>query len=107
MAEEFDPYHKWLGIDPENRPPNHYQLLGIRDFEADPDVIQSAADRQMSHVRTFQAGKNSSASQKILGELSAAKICLLNVDSKADYDSRLRQKKRPTAVAAPPAKPPS
>ena len=52
----FDPYHKWLGIPPSEQPANHYRLLGVCDFEDDADVIDSAADRQMAHVRSFQSG---------------------------------------------------
>ena len=44
MAELFDPYYKWLGIPIEEQPVNHYRLLGIKMFEADPDVIAEAAD---------------------------------------------------------------
>ena len=44
MAEAFDPYRKWLGIPVQDQPPNHYRLLGIELFEADPDVISNAAD---------------------------------------------------------------
>ena len=29
MDEQFDPYHKWLGIPPEEQPPNYYRLLGV------------------------------------------------------------------------------
>src|SRR5262245_52651896 len=36
----FDPYHKWLGIRPEQRPPTYYQLLGIAPDEKDPEVIR-------------------------------------------------------------------
>jgi len=39
----FDSYHKWLGIPPEEQPPNHYRLLGIPPFESDPDIIDAAA----------------------------------------------------------------
>ena len=49
----MDPYHVWLGIPPEEQPPNHYRLLGIAMFESQPDVIATAADRQMGHLRTF------------------------------------------------------
>src|SRR5687768_18381170 len=44
MVDVFDPYHKWLAIPPEEQPPHHYRLLGIKLFESDPDVIESAAD---------------------------------------------------------------
>jgi hypothetical protein len=90
MSEAFDPYRKWLGIPPKDQPPNHYRLLGIATFESDPDVIENAATRQMAHVRTFKTGRHAALSQKILNELSAAKLCLLTPDRKAPYDTQLR-----------------
>ncbi|MHB1036372.1 MAG: formylglycine-generating enzyme family protein [Pirellulales bacterium] len=90
MQGEFDPYLRWLGIRDEQRPPNHYRLLGIDLFETDADVIATAADRQMAHVRTFQTGQHSAFSQQILNELAVAKLCLLKPAAKADYDARLR-----------------
>lgn len=92
MADSFDPYHKWLGISPKDQPPHHYRLLALELFEDDPDVIESAADQRMAHVRTFQTGQNSALSQRILNELSAAKLCLLNPQKKAEYDRQLREK---------------
>lgn len=91
MAEGFDPYLSWLGIRDPRRPPNHYALLGLALFEDDPEVIAHAADRQMAHVRTFQTGPRSAESQRILNELAAAKICLLNPAKKQVYDAALRQ----------------
>ena len=89
---EFDPYRKWLGIPPAEQPPNHYRLLGLAIFESDPDVISNAADRQMAHIRTFQGGKYSELSQKILNELSAARVTLLNDEKRRAYDEQLRAK---------------
>lgn len=90
MDETFDAYRKWLGIPPEEQPPHHYRLLGIRVFEEDPDVIINAADRQMAHVRTFQGGANSDASQRLLNELAAARLTLLDPVKRAPYDVALR-----------------
>jgi outer membrane biosynthesis protein TonB len=87
----FNAYHKWLGIPPEEQPPNHYRLLGIKVFETDPDVIASAADRQMAHVRTFQSGLHSAESQRVLNEISTARVALLNSAKKAEYDRQLQQ----------------
>ncbi|MCA9200927.1 MAG: hypothetical protein KDA87_25485, partial [Planctomycetales bacterium] len=101
MDPSFDPYLNWLGIRTPNRPPNHYQLLGIQQFESDPDVIETAADRQMAHVRTFQNGPHADASQQILNELAAAKVCLLHAQRKAQYDATLS----PTASSPPPPRP--
>lgn len=90
MADTFDPYYKWLAIPPKDQPPNHYRLLGVELFEHDLDVIESAADQRMAHVRSFQSGQNSALSQKILNELAAARVCLLNPQRKEKYDAELR-----------------
>ncbi len=92
VPDTFNGYHVWLGIPPAEQPPNHYRLLGITVFEADLDVIDHAADRQMAHVRTFQSGKHGALSQQILNELSAARLCLLTTEKKASYDRELRAK---------------
>ena len=90
MPKSFDPYLKWLGIRDSERPPNHYRLLGLELFESDPEVISAAADRQMAHVRTFQSGPNADLSQTVLNELAVARRCLLNEQSRADYDNGLQ-----------------
>lgn len=105
MPEHFDPYHKWLGIRPEEQPANHYRLLGITPFENDLDAITSAADQRMAHVRTYQMGKHSDLSQKILNELATAKVCLLNPEGKSAYDEQLRKETKASlseAIAAEP-----
>jgi hypothetical protein len=92
MSDVFDPYRKWLGIPPAEQPPHHYRLLGIGLFEDDADTIAIAADRQMGHVRTFQTGPHSALSQKLLNELAAARLALLDPKKRAAYDEQLRAK---------------
>jgi hypothetical protein len=103
MSETFDPYHKWLGIPSDEQPPNHYRILGVPLFTSDGDVITNAADRQMSHVRTFQSGKNAKLTQQILNEISAAKVCLLESAERVAYDKSLRESineaKKPARIA--------
>ncbi len=41
-------------------------------------------------MRNCQTGKYSAESQKILNEISTAKVCLLNAEKKAAYDQRLK-----------------
>ncbi len=89
---DFNPYHKWLGIPAEACPPNHYRLLGLELFEDDPEVIATAADRQMAHVKSFSTGSFARASQELLNQLSQARICLLNEQRKQLYDSELRER---------------
>lgn len=90
MSESFDPYRKWLGIPLKDQPPHHYRLLGVPLFEDDPDVIENAADRQMAHVRSFQSGQNADVSQRLLNQLAAARVCLLNLQKKQEYDLHLQ-----------------
>jgi hypothetical protein len=91
----FDPYYKWLGIPPNEQPPNHYRLLGITIFESDPDVIDRAADGRMALLRTTQTGPNAQWTPRLLSEIATARVCLLNAQSKANYDGDLREQMRP------------
>jgi formylglycine-generating enzyme required for sulfatase activity len=91
MAESFDAYHEWLGIAPKDQPPNHYRLLGVDLFEAKPETIEHAADRQMAHLRTFQTGRHTALSQRLLNEVAAARLCLLKPAKRAAYDAELRK----------------
>lgn len=97
-TDTFDPYHKWLGVPPNEQPPHYYRLLGLQIFEPDPDVIASAADRTMAHIRTFQTGPHRVQSQQILNELSTARVALLAPDKKAAYDAQLRSRMVPTTT---------
>ncbi len=111
MTATFDPYYKWLAIPPSEQPPNYYRLLALAVFESDADVIATAADQRMSHLRSFQGGQYVDASQRLLNEIAAARICLLRPDKKAAYDAALRAKLEkqkpqvpppPTATQSPP-----
>jgi formylglycine-generating enzyme required for sulfatase activity len=89
MSIDFDAYHKWLGIAPDEQPPHYYRLLAIRPFEEDLDVIENAADQRMVHLRSFGTSRYVDISQRLLNEVAAAKVCLLNPQKKADYDAKL------------------
>jgi hypothetical protein len=90
MSESFDPYYRWLAIPPAEQPPHYYRLLGVQLFDENLDVIETAADRQMLHLRTFQSGQHAELSQKLLNEIAVAKVCLLDPQRKAAYDAQLR-----------------
>ncbi len=113
MSESFDPYLKWFGIPPKDRPIHHYRLLAIEIFEADAEVIENAADQRMAHLKRFNTGKHSALAEKLLNEVAAARVCLLNPAKKAGYDEELRRQlagrdsavpagETPAAVAPPP-----
>ena len=103
MTEHFDAYHRWLGIAPKHQPPTYYRLLGIEEFESDPEVIADAAERQIVHVRRYALGQHAALSQRILNELSQAKAVLLDPGRKVSYDAQLRALRglQPAPVAAP------
>ena len=88
--KEFDPYHRWLGIPASEQPANHYRLLGLALFEADADVIESAAIRQTTHVRSHALGSHGDTTQTVLNQIAEAKITLLNPEKKKQYDEGLR-----------------
>ena len=98
MSEPFDPYHKWLAIPPQDQPPHHYRLLGIAEFEADADVIDTAANQRMSYLQDMAAGPHVAESQKLLNEISAARRCLLNAEARSTYDAELKSRLLPTAA---------
>ncbi|MDG2224020.1 MAG: SUMF1/EgtB/PvdO family nonheme iron enzyme [Rubripirellula sp.] len=96
----FDPYHQWLSISPEEQPANHYRLLGLKPFETNADIIDSAAQRQITYVRSFSLGQHAEQSQAILNELAAARSTLLKAVSKAEYDKQLRAKLQTAQASA-------
>jgi hypothetical protein len=85
----FDPYHKWLGIPKHQRPPTHYQLLGLAPDEQDLEVIEEAAIRQTTHVRAYQIGQHSAECTQLLKEISTARLTLLNPAKRKAYDEGL------------------
>lgn len=97
----FDPYRKWLGIPEDQRPPNHYQLLGIATDEQDPEVIEAAAVRQSAFVRNFQSGKYGAEATRILTEIAAARLCLLDPAKRSRYDAELNPRRSGPQLGSP------
>ena len=98
---DFDPYHRWLGIPPDERPISKYRLLGIAEFEQDKEIINSASLRQTKHLRTMQAGEHESLVAQLLNEVSyqslhryATHMCPNYCDSRASSVSLASSKLR-------------
>jgi hypothetical protein len=100
-GENFDPYLTWLGIRETERPPDHYRLLGLPLFEPDPFVIAEAANRQVQYVGQFQDTAQSAYAEQILGQLAAAKSCLLNPQTRSVYDTWLQSVASSPAATGP------
>ena len=100
---DFDPYHKWLAITKEEQPPTHYRLLGLPNGEDEEDVIEEAAIRQTTHVRSYQIGPHATESTRILNEIAQARSVLLNPAKKREYDLKLAATASPPRATAPSA----
>src|SRR5438477_391608 len=99
----FDPYHLWLGIPEGQRPPTHYQLLGIAPTEANAEVIKEAALRQTSHVRNYQTGPHAEDCTRLLNEIGQARAVLLNPEARQAYDATVASPPKPRDESANPA----
>ena len=83
----MDPYYEWLGIPPEEQPPNHYRLLGISLLESNPLVIESAANQRMGYLQELTGDHEQiDDAQRIIGEISRARLILLDKEKKRTYD---------------------
>ena len=101
MQADFNPYHVWFGIPPEDQPADHYRLLGVRRFESNADVIANGMEQRIQFLRSRQIGKHQALSQRLANEVSAAAGCLLDPQQKAAYDLQLRQQHAAAATGQP------
>ncbi len=84
-----------------SRPLNHYQLLGLREFESDPGKITAAAETSLVRLRTVQPGERRDEWERILDELSVAKLVLSDSARRGQYDGQLRAHKSPRPSSGP------
>lgn len=85
----IDVYKEWLGIPEGPRPPDHYQLLRLVQFEDDVEKIRKNYKKLNGHVRKYATGKYSNESQTLLNEIAKAMLCLTDAEAKQDYDRSL------------------
>jgi len=86
MSAEIDVYKEWLGIPEGPRPPDHYTLLRLKQFEDAADKIRANYKKLNGHVRKYATGQYSDLSQDLLNELAKAMLCLTDSERKRDYD---------------------
>ncbi len=82
----IDVYKEWLGIPEGPRPPDHYQLLRLPQFEDDPGKVRKNYKKLNAHVRKYATGQYSGESQRLLNELAKAMLCLTDAEQKLEYD---------------------
>jgi Type II secretion system (T2SS), protein E, N-terminal domain len=92
----IDVYKEWLGI-PESvpRPPDHYQLMRVPQFEDDTGKIRGNYKKLNAHVRKYATGKYLAESQNLMNELAKAMLCLTDAERKREYDESLGREFEP------------
>lgn len=98
MSQWFDPYAQWLGIPPEEQPPDHYRLLGLPRFEPSRQAIADAIQARVALLAEHRTGPLAEQAAKLAGQIAAAGACLLDPQRRAAYDRRLQK----ANVPAPP-----
>lgn len=82
----IDVYKDWLGIPEGPRPPDHYQLLRLIEFEDAVEKIRGNYKKLNAHVRKYATGQYLEESQALLNELAKAMLCLTDLERKREYD---------------------
>lgn len=90
LDEPFNPYVEWLGLTESTVRPDHYRLLGLPPFESDARRITAACDGMLAKVRSNRPGAHLREWQALLDELTSARNCLLDDQTKTKYDAHLR-----------------
>ena len=86
---EIDVYKDWLGIPEGTRPPDHYTLLRLVQFEDDMEKVRGNYRKLNAHVRKYSSGQYLIQSQELLNEMAKAMLCLTDPDGKHEYDLSL------------------
>ncbi len=101
MAGKFNALQQWLGIPPQEQPPNYYRVFGLKLFESNPEVIEAAASRVIKLIQGHADGPHDEQAKKLLPGLLAIRKCLLDPATRAVYDAKLRTS-NPAAGTSPP-----
>ncbi len=85
----LDVYKDWLGIPEGPRPPGHYELLRLVQFEDNFEKIRKNYSKLNNHVRKYASGKYLKESQDLMNEMAKAMLCLTDPERKLEYDESL------------------
>ena len=99
-----------LGLPESPHQPNHYELLGVQNFESDVQNIDSGYRRQVAKLKTLPSGSSSEGIVILLAELAEARDCLKDALLRSQYNALLAQKlakqNQPTLRSARPPRAP-
>jgi hypothetical protein len=78
----------WLGLQPDEWPPDHYRLLGLTPGEGDPALIEQRVHQRLDTVRCYQMLHPEQATEA-MNRLAQAFVCLTESNTKRLYDASL------------------
>ena len=87
-------YTEWLGVTTAaDTPPNHYQLLGLKEFEGDAGRIAEAARRQRQKLEPFLKGTpdERETAERLILALKRAEYVLSDPARRSEYDYWLKE----------------
>jgi hypothetical protein len=88
---EFNPYQAWLQVPAAaGETPSYYKLLGLTEYEENPQVISKASEKQLSRLLAINPEKHRPLWQKLINDLAEAQSILTHPQHKTNYDNRLR-----------------
>lgn len=97
----------WLGLSPQDWPPDYYRLLGLEPGESDTARIEEQVHQRLEAVRRYQLTHPEQVTEA-MNRLAQAFVCLTDPGAKRAYDAELFGKPLepevtpvPAAVAVP------
>jgi hypothetical protein len=88
-----DRYGRLLGLPPQPRPLNHYQLLGLGELEGDAVTIRRRADAVLAKLALHVGGPDNADALALMAEIGEAVQVLSDAARRAEYDHPIRQRK--------------
>src|SRR5262245_37804309 len=78
----------WLGIPPDQWPPDHYTLLGLPPGEQNADNIERHVQQRLEQVRHYQL-TNPEPATEAMNRIAQAFVCLTDPQARRAYDRSL------------------
>ena len=92
MADDKNLYHLMLGLPEDVTSPDHYQLLGLEQFEDDQVLIKEATLDANKKLLAWQNSKYHVDADHLMDQVVSARVVRLGTKRKAKHDEGLRQR---------------
>lgn len=96
MAEKFNPFNKWLGLNPKIKNPHHFQLLGIDPRSTDEDqikrLVEKNAQKHLAQLSKLPPGKFDDVVKKLKARIEEAQKILSDPALRQKYLVQLKSK---------------